>query len=178
MNEILSISENREKVLPGQTLLLAEPIFKHPEKDESAMYKFKVPLGQEGWVENLAAANLGEAAIVENLANEYLAIAAALKDIGVPFRIIVAHRKQMNEAVTPVVLERGAGSIPYAINLEQFADGTVLCTGDDYGLKVSLGEIVGPDKVSVTSKPIIFYPIFRNGGIRCMLLFAPQKLVG
>ena len=58
--------------------------------------------------------------------------------------------------VTPVVIDRKPESIPYALNLEQFADGTVLLTGGDSNLTESIRQIVGTDKVYVTSRPVIF----------------------
>lgn len=80
--------------------------------------------------------------------------------------------------VTPIVIDRKPESIPYALNLEQFADGNVLLTGGDDNLTKSVQQLVGANKVHVTDKPVIYYPLYRNGGIRCMLLHAPQKVVG
>ena len=80
--------------------------------------------------------------------------------------------------VSPVVVDRKPSSVPYALNLEQFADGTVLLTGGDNTLTEYMKQIVGADKVYTTDRPIIFYPLYRNGGIRCMLLHAPQKIIG
>ncbi len=347
MNEKPNFSENRDKILPNQTLLLAEPIFKSPGMDESRKTKFTVPLGVETWVEQLSLNPFTNQQITEVLANEYLSIASALREMNVLFRIIIAHRKDIDERstlamlqhfgargialdesisetcfprdmlvdfdgktyinpkanfnfpdnsgivsplgeggrvlklgkkvfvpdprgfvqtrpkytedlrtlsdhfqfgflphplaaevdkegritkvfpndhidrvaafitgkdnkdyllldshyiaefqapygnhwtgikeacqkldVTPVVIDRKPASIPYALNLEQFADGTVLLTGGDSSLTESVRQIVGVDKVYVTSRPVIFYPLYRNGGIRCMLLPAPQKIVG
>jgi hypothetical protein len=347
MSELSSFSENREKILPNQTLLFAEPIFKNLHTDESKNTKFTVPVGAETLVRQLPFSSFTEESITEFLADEYLSIASSLKEINVPFRIIVAHRKDMNEKetlailrffgvrglaldpsisetcfprdmlvdfngvtyvssranfnfpdnsgifsplgeggrvlklgrkvfipdpcgfvqtrpkymedihnlsdhfqfgflpfplateidtqssiskifqnshldrvaafikgkdnkdyllldsnyttqseipygqywtaikdackkleVTPVVIERKPESILYALNLEQFADGTILLTGGDDNLTESVKQIVGDDKVHTTSKPIVFYPLYRNGGIRCMMLHAPQKIIG
>lgn len=41
-----------------------------------------------------------------------------------------------------------------------------------------LKDIVGPGRVFTTPIPIILYPLIRWGGIRCMILFAPSKIVG
>lgn len=346
MSEFPSFSENREKILPNQTLLLAEPIFKSPGMDESKKTKFTVPRGAEAWVQQIPLKKLTSQNLTEALANEYLAIASALKEMSVSFRIIIAHRKLIDQAykamleyfgvrglalhesisetcfprdmlvdfdgetyinpnanfnfpddsgilsplgeggrvlkldkkvfvpdprgfvqtrpkytkdlkvlsghfqfgflpfpqaveidkqsktkknfpndhldrvasfikgkdnkdyllldshyvaesqapygqhwgcikeacqkldVTPMVIDRKSDSIPCALNLEQFADGTVLLTGGDSNLAESVRQLVGVDKVHVTGRPIIYYPLYRNGGVRCMLLHAPQKIVG
>ncbi len=80
--------------------------------------------------------------------------------------------------IVPAIVDRTEESIPYALNLEQFADGSVLMTGGDDGLRGIVERIVGVDKVQTTKTPIVFYPILRNGGIRCMMLLAPGKIVG
>lgn len=347
MGELPGFSEGKEKILPNQTLLLAEPIFKAPGMDESKKTKFTIPRGVETWLQQIPFEKLTDQNITEIFTNEYLSITSVLKEINVPFRIIIAHRKLMDERfvaaicryfsvrglgleesisatcfprdmlvdfdgvtyinpeanfnfsdnpgilsplgqggrvlklgkkvfvpdqrgfvqtrpkytedlktlsdrfefgflpflqaveidrqsgtskifpndhldrvasfirgadnkdyllldnyyvdasqapygnhwtcikeacqkldVTPVVIDRKPTSIPYALNLEQFADGSVLLTGGDNSLAESVKQIVGVDKVHVTHRPIIYYPLFRNGGIRCMLLHAPQKIVG
>lgn len=80
--------------------------------------------------------------------------------------------------INPIAIERPVEAVPYALNLEQFADGSVLVTQGDKGIKSVLEGIVGEDKVKTTDYPVIYYPLYRGGGIRCMLLFAPQKIVG
>jgi hypothetical protein len=347
MDEAPNFAEHRETLLPGQILLLAEPIFKYPGKDEGKQVKFIVPLGLEPWVEQRFSHPITEQQITETLADEYLSIASALKEMGVPFRVIIAHRQQIDEkfalailqhfnvrgialdksiketcfprdmmvnfdgkmyinpganfyfpdhsgvlsplgeggrvlkvdkkvfvpdprgfvktrskyvkdihtlsarfqfgflpfplavevdsqtgrktifpndhldrvaafikgkddneyllldanyvsetqtpygkhwdrikeaceqlAVIPVVIKRKPESIPYALNLDQFADGTVLLTGGDNILAEIVSQIVGDDKVHTTQHPIVLYPLYRNGGIRCMLLHSPQTIVG
>ncbi|HVZ58124.1 MAG TPA: hypothetical protein VG935_00005, partial [Patescibacteria group bacterium] len=79
--------------------------------------------------------------------------------------------------VTPVVVERAADSIPYALNLEQFTDGTVLMTGGDPALQEVVGQLVGDDKVATTEVPIVYYPVIRKGGIRCMTLTTSDKII-
>lgn len=334
-------------LLPCQVLLLAEPIFKYPGKDEGKQAKFFVPFGVEPWVEHRFSHPITGEQITEILADEYLSIASALKEIGVPFRVIIAHRQHIDEAValailqhfnvrgvaldksiqetcfprdmmvnfdgkmyinpaanfyfpdhsgvlsplgeggrvlkidkkvfvpdprgfvktrskfvkdihalsskfqfgylpfplarevdsqigsktvfpndhldrvaafikgrdthdyllldanyvaetqapygkywdrikeaceqldvTPVVVKRKPESIPYALNLDQFVDGTVLLTGGDNILTEIVSQIVGDDKVHTTHRPIVLYPLYRYGGIRCMTLHAPQTLVG
>lgn len=347
MGELVGFSEQREKILSHQTLLFAEPVFQLPGEDEGKKTKFFLPVGAEDWVPR-DSSNLPSGQIVaNNLFNEYCAIASALKEMHIPFRIIVAHRRALDEALTlaicnrfgvrglllhetisstcfprdmmmdfdgetyinpdanfafpdhsglisplgeggkvlklgrkvlvsdprgffktrdayvtylrrlsnrfqlgflphpqalemdirknkrsvflsnhldraaaflkgkderdyllldkhyvdeshpsvgsyraqiqetcqnldiiPVVVDRTRESIPYALNLEQFADKSVLLTGGDAPLAQMVREIVGADKVHVTDRPIMFYPLYRNGGIRCMLLHAPKKIVG
>lgn len=68
--------------------------------------------------------------------------------------------------------------VPYALNLEQFYDRTVFVTCGHKVLTKILGQIVGDDNVFTTEKPLILYPILRNGGLRCMMLFAPEYIAG
>jgi hypothetical protein len=79
--------------------------------------------------------------------------------------------------VSPIVVERNAESIPYALNFEQFEDGSVFMTGGDPELEATVRGIVGDDKVETTEVPIIQYPIRRKGGIRCMTLVTSNKIV-
>jgi hypothetical protein len=347
VGELPSFSEYKEKILPNQALLFAEPIFKSPNGDESKKSIFKVPLGTESSLKQIPFNSLTNENLTESFANEYLAIVSSLKRMNVPFRIIVAHgddtelkmnrliRESLNVRglalnplisetcfprdmmvdfngkvfvnpdanfqfldnsgiisplgeggrilrvgekvfapdprgfvktkskyisdlrsvpmhfklgflphpqgtevdrqskiievfpndhldrvaafikgeddkdyllldknyadeyqppygkhwsniknacqkldVIPIVVDRNSDSIPYSLNLEQFADKTILLTGGDKELTEITKEIVGVDKVYNTEIPIIFYPLFRNGGIRCMMLHAPQKIVG
>ena len=80
--------------------------------------------------------------------------------------------------VTPIIIKQDIRSIPYSLNLEQFANGKILLTGGDDNLTKLLGQIVGDENVNVTEIPIINYPLYRFGGIRCMLLHAPKKIIG
>ncbi|MBI4089407.1 MAG: hypothetical protein HY424_01710 [Candidatus Levybacteria bacterium] len=351
MVEVPNFSKNHEKILPNQILLFAEPIFKSPTLDASKETKFRIPLGVEAWVEQLAdllsQEKLTQEKLTEAFGKEYLSILSALKEMNVPFRIIIAHRKAMDEGITftilrdfnvkslglheaisetcfprdmlvdfdgqifinpranfkftdnsgitsslgeggrvlklgkkvfvpdprefvqpksqyvndlnslsnrfqfgylpypltreidiksktnrifpndhldrvaafikggdggeyllldgnyvaesrfpygkywpkinaecqklnvnPVVVDRKPDSIPYALNLEQFADGSVLLTGGDHSLAKIIKELVGDNKTYTTRLPIVFYPLFRRGGIRCMFLHAPQKILG
>lgn len=347
MHEVPSFVDRKETIQQGHALLLAEPVFKNPDEDESKLAKFTVPLGVEPWVEHLSHTPLTSQQITEALGNEYLSIASGLKEIGAPFRIIIAHRKDIDQRValailqqfkvrglaldesisetcfprdmlvdfdgdvrinpranfefpdhsgvlsplgeggrvlkldrkifvpdsrgfvqtrkqfekdiqtlsdrfqfgflpfplavevdnrtgkriifpndhldrvavfikgkdnedyllldkhyvtesqapygdhwacikeacqqldvTPVVIDRKPGSIPCALNLEQFNEGSVLLTGGDNDLAEIVHQLVGADKVHVTYYPIVLYPLYRKGGIRCMLLHAPDKIVG
>lgn len=336
--------DTREKISPGQVLLLSEPIFRVPEEYKQHGGKFIVPLGTEYWVDWVC---LNQQDKEEVLADEYVSIATSLKELGIDFRIIVAHRAEMDDKVlfallaglrvrglglnasisstcfprdmmvnfgtetyvnpeanftfpdgssvssplgdggrvlqsgkkvllpfmdkklvdeqiydnhigrlrslgfevgqlpmpwavtvtpgeeivncfttdhldraasliqgkdgkayllvdsnyanpdlplkeqywpmiestckeldiTPVIVPRMPSSIPYALNLQQFADITVLMTSGDEMLKYVVEDIVGKDKVKVTSRPIIYYPLYRRGGIRCMMVCAPERIV-
>src|SRR4030042_6251361 len=106
MSEVPNFTDHRETLLPGHTLLLAEPMFKNPSEDESKQVKFTMPLGVESWVEQLAASPLSDRQIMETLANEYLSIASGLKEIGAPFRIIIAHRKDIDQTVALAILQQ------------------------------------------------------------------------
>ena len=77
-----------------------------------------------------------------------------------------------------VVVERDINNIPYSLNLEQFLDGSVVMTGGNLEVKKIVAQIVGDEQVVTTQKPIISYPLLRHGGIRCMILIAPKKIVG
>jgi hypothetical protein len=337
--------DTKEKIQPGYTLLFAEPIFRAPSGNEGKKTEFNVPLGTEESLAFLGERLPSAQAIADTLAEEYFSIGSALKELQVPFRIIIAHRKHLDErvvftllthlgvrglglsesisstafprdmltdfdgqmhinpeanfrfpdgsgmqstlgeggrvlrlgrkvllpdtrvfpqpkkylsdvaklpakfqvgflppglsvsvnvqtgtvkdftndhldrvapllkgkdqqdyllldknyadgshplygsywplikescqkqGVTPVVVDRPRGSIPYALNLEQFYDGTVLLTGGDPVVQKIVEQIVGKEKTHTTSRPIIYYPLYRQGGIRCMLLHAPQKMV-
>jgi hypothetical protein len=347
MSEFLDHSESREKILPNQTLLLAEPIFKSPDKDESKKSTFEVPLGTEALISQIPFDTLTDEKLIGSFVSEYMTIVDGLRKMNAPFRIIVSHgddadlkinrliresygirgltlspliletcfprdmmvdfngkvfvnpkanfqfpdnsgiisplgeggrilmvgekvfasdprgftktkskymadlrsvpmryklgflphpqgvevdrqskiieifpndhldrvaafikgedskdyllldKNYVDERqapygehwpniknacqkldVIPVVVDRNSNSIPYALNLEQFEDGTVLFTGGDKELAEIIKRIVGVNNVYTTEKPIFFYPIFRKGGIRCMLLHAPQRIVG
>ena len=80
--------------------------------------------------------------------------------------------------IEPVVVTQTADSIPGRMNMVQFADRSVLLTGGDESLENIVAEIVGRDNTYTTETPIVNYPLFRKGGIRCMTLFAPDKIVG
>lgn len=77
-----------------------------------------------------------------------------------------------------VLVKREDGDTPYSLNFEQFADGSVVMTSGHPQLEETVKQIVGEDKVVTTEIPIFIYPIRRRGGIRCMMLFAPRKIVG
>lgn len=80
--------------------------------------------------------------------------------------------------IEPVVVEQETFSIPGRMNMVQFADGEVLMTGGEEELAGIVGEIVGTEKVHTTDVPIIRYPLLRRGGIRCITLFAPERILG
>lgn len=80
-------------------------------------------------------------------------------------------------AITPVVVDRTENSIPYALNMEQFADGSVIMTGGDDPLAEIVGAIVGDDKVHTTEVPITHFPLLRKGGIRCLMLTTSDKIL-
>lgn len=338
--------ERPELIPPHQTLLLSEPIFRNPGEEESKKTIFKVPLGSERYVHDLAQLKLTEEEIAEKLANEYLSLAHALKSHGAAFRLIIAHRNQMDQVavlailhqfqvrglglhpaisstcfprdmmvdfegklfinpeaniqllndsgirsplgeggmvlksgkkvfvadpdgfiktkqqytkhirslseqfkfgflpfpvavevdtvrgtsthfsnahidraaasirgkdekdyllvdrlymesayapwgkyrpyidqackklgVTPVVVDKSQ-DVPYSLNFVQFHDRSVLMTSGHDGVRSIVREIVGEDMVKTTHLSIVYYPFIRQGGIRCLTLFAPQTIVG
>lgn len=77
-----------------------------------------------------------------------------------------------------VVVERDLRDTPYSLNFEQFEDGSVVMTSGHRKLERIVRDIIGDNTVVVTETPIILYPVRRKGGIRCMTLFAPKKIVG
>lgn len=338
-------AERPELIPPNQTFLLAEPLFGNPQESDSQRTIFKVPLGAERWVLKLGQ-KYSETEIIANLADEYLSLVHALKSHAVPFRIIIAHKDQMDQQlvlkillqyqvrglklhpavsstcfprdmmtdfdgrtylnpeancllgdntgitsplgeggmilksgkklfmadpegfiriktqyssdirslshgfqfsflpfplalevnmqtqtssqfsnphldraaalikgkdgrdylladrmyvdsihapwgnywphietacrklrVSPIVVANSQ-DIPYSLNLVQFQDGSVVMTGGHEKVRNLVAEIVGEKKVKTTDIPLVFYPIFRQGGVRCLTLFAPQKIVG
>lgn len=82
--------------------------------------------------------------------------------------------KDMN--IVPEVVERGEDDSPCSLNLHQFRDGSVFMTKGHKALEDLVKQIVGTDKVFTTSKPLVIYPIVRQGGIRCMTLSAPRTM--
>jgi hypothetical protein len=80
--------------------------------------------------------------------------------------------------IDPVVVETDPNSIPCRMNMLQLSDNSVLLTGGDPELARTVQSLVGESKTEVTAVPIVNYPLFRRGGIRCMTLFAPERIVG
>ncbi len=79
--------------------------------------------------------------------------------------------------VIPIIVQREHQSLPCALNFEQFANGSVIVTSGDEILLDLLNEIVGEDQVYTTQIPMLYYPLIRQGSIRCMMLHAPIKII-
>jgi len=76
------------------------------------------------------------------------------------------------------VTPRTPDDVPYSLNLEQFEDGTVFMSKGHDSLQDLIGGIVGQDNVFTTERPVVAFPVLRKGGIRCMTLSAPSRIVG
>lgn len=75
-----------------------------------------------------------------------------------------------------VVIERNENDTPYSLNLVQFYDGTVMMAAGHPSLERLVRQIVGEDRVITTQNPLVYYPVLRRGGWRCMSLFAPEGI--
>ena len=70
------------------------------------------------------------------------------------------------------------GLPPLALNVLQFRDGKVVCSGDEEGrLAGEIAEVVGKDKVVATEIPLVHMPRSTRAGIRCMTNVASQGLM-
>lgn len=112
---------------------------------------------------------------------DYLFMESAYADSETP--AMGSYRTRIEETcgkldITPVVVDQTDESIPGRMNMVQFADNSVLMTGGDPALQRIIEDVVGNNKVTATDVPIINYPLFRRGGIRCMTLFASEKILG
>ncbi|HVZ58332.1 MAG TPA: hypothetical protein VG935_01080, partial [Patescibacteria group bacterium] len=83
--------DKHEKIPPGQTLLFAEPIFAVPDQWQGG---YQIPLGSEEWIAKVVK---DPRPINDVLLDEYAAIALSLKRIGADFRMIVAHKKDIDQ---------------------------------------------------------------------------------
>lgn len=72
--------------------------------------------------------------------------------------------------VTFVVVDKKPEDCPYALNLMQFADRSILMTKGHESLERILKNLVGEDRVFNTGRYVAAYPMFRFGGIRCLML--------
>lgn len=68
-------------------------------------------------------------------------------------------------------------SVPYALNLVQFADGRVLMTAGDPCVKALVESIVGEGNVFETAIPIRYFPVWARAGIRCLVSEAPMPII-
>ncbi|TSC90167.1 MAG: hypothetical protein G01um10145_271 [Microgenomates group bacterium Gr01-1014_5] len=75
-----------------------------------------------------------------------------------------------------VVIERAPDDTPYSLNLVQFYDGTVMMTAGHESLEKIIRQIVGDNRVITTQRPLVYYPVIRRGGWRCMSVFAPEGI--
>lgn len=67
---------------------------------------------------------------------------------------------------------------PLALNLIQFADKTVVVTGSETAdLTFVLDQLLGEEKVLITSVPLIGIPAILAGSIRCMTNILPANLL-
>lgn len=64
-------------------------------------------------------------------------------------------------------------SVPYSLNMEQFADGRVLMTSGDAAVETIVRSIVGEANVITTQIPIRYFSIFLYAGIRCLIGYLP-----
>lgn len=65
---------------------------------------------------------------------------------------------------------------PYSLNLQQFQDGSVFMTAGNEDLEQIIKQIVGQKNVFTTKVPLVNYPMVLRGGLRCMLLLAPEYI--
>lgn len=79
--------------------------------------------------------------------------------------------------ITLLVVDRRDDDVPYSLNLVQFNDNSVFMSNGHKSLEALLKQIVGEDKVFTTNHPVIHFPILRRGGLSCMILFAPKRLL-
>ncbi len=91
-----------------------------------------------------------------------------------------SYAREINDAcmeidVKPIVIDKSGTDTPYALNLVQFEDESVFMTNGSPSLKLIVEEIVGSGKVFTTSNPIIYFPILRKGGLRCLTLSIPKS---
>ncbi len=78
--------------------------------------------------------------------------------------------------VTLIIVSKKPEDAPYSLNLVQFADNSVFMTNGHSALRRQVSEIVGADHVFTTNKPVIYFPVLRRGGIRCLTLNVPVRI--
>lgn len=67
-------------------------------------------------------------------------------------------------------------TVPYALNIPQFPDGTVTISGGEESLFETVAGIVGKEKVISTRIPILFLPLLARAGTRCLVNAMPEAL--
>ncbi|MEA2715215.1 MAG: hypothetical protein QOG91_243 [Candidatus Parcubacteria bacterium] len=66
--------------------------------------------------------------------------------------------------------------VPYSLNLLQFPDRRVLMTSGVPEIEALIGGLVGSKNVITTRCPIRYYPTWKYGGIRCLVVESPDVL--
>jgi hypothetical protein len=78
--------------------------------------------------------------------------------------------------VNLVVIDSQPEDVLYALNLVQFEDRSIFMSKGAPSLERIVREIVGENRVFTTTHPVIYFPMLRKGGIRCLTLNAPKRM--
>lgn len=89
-------------------------------------------------------------------------------------RVIEAVCKEMD--IYLIVIDKKPDDVPYALNLVQFEDDSIFMSSGHLSLQQTIEQIVGKDNVFTTHEPIVYFPVLRNAGIRCLTANAPKRM--
>lgn len=178
MVPIMVEEDHPGKIPPGQTLLLAEPIFQ-PLNEEDKKQLLLLPPGSEKWVSWYKNRLSNPKPLADGLLEEYVAIGQGLRQMRVPFHMILAHRDKINEifflgctrywGVRGLALSKYISSTCFPRDMMVDFDGQVLINPDanfnfpdNSGAISRLGEggavlkldkkVFVPDPIKLTSK--------------------------